>query len=137
MYEGPTIFPFIDHFPNCGRCPTVFATVYEYDMGDGKGLEDLSHTMASTLRKGKCRHKVDGFVEMGQLARYLRVTCNDVAAVVGCRSAAELFASAPRTHASLGAAAAGLRLQGVMATVMQKQRFSQALLEFTRLGLNV
>ena len=111
MSDGPTHFPFIDHFPNCGRCPTVFATVYEdedkdedklavyededtdvyedeeEDMPrrDGKYLEDLSHTMARVLRRGRCHHNVNGFVEIGQLARYLRVPYNDVAAVVGAQ----------------------------------------------------
>ena len=87
--DGPWIWPFIDHIPG-QRCPTVFATVYEDEeehmpRRDGMDLDDLSHEMARVLRKQKCRHHFEGYVEMGQLARYLRVPYNDVAAVVGAK----------------------------------------------------
>ena len=52
---------------------------------DGMDLDDLSHEMARVLRNKKCRHHFEGYVEMGQLARYLRVPYNDVAAVVGAK----------------------------------------------------
>ena len=52
---------------------------------DGMDLDDLSHEMARVLRKQKCRHHFEGYVEMGQLARYLRVPYNDVAVVVGAK----------------------------------------------------
>ena len=84
MYDGPTEFPFIEHFPNCGRCPTVFATVCEDEDKDKLAVyedegtdvyedeeEDMPRRDEKDSRGGRCHNNVDGFVEIGQLATEL------------------------------------------------------------------